>query len=796
MSKKNHPLTLTSGALLIAAVFGPLGAARADDAPVASEPALQDGGAVPSITVTARRRQEKAQDVPAPITVVSGAQLEAQGLYQVQDLQQALPNVTSQFLHARQSSVAVRGIGNNTANEGLEGSVGIYLDNVFLGRPGQAVFDLLDLEQVDLLRGPQGTLFGKNTTAGVLNISTRLPTFEKEGHLEVALGQRGYRQVKGGYSGPISDTVAVRIAAYDTHDDGWLKNLQDDRRFNEINRKGVRAQALIKPNQDFSLRLIAEHNEEDSSTGTLVPYAYGPLNRGAAGGSLPGNATNYGLWLQAKGATKVIFNPYDYNVSIDEQQQAKVRQNAVSAEANWKLGSGADSYALTSITAWRDWRFEPKNDLDSSDLKALTGGFSTSEHQFSQELRLASPTGKSYDYVLGAYLYHQKTASYNHYDTGPLASAVSGGGYPNNNLMSGNGEAQTDSYAVFGQETWHVAPRLDLSAGLRLNSERKQGRVVQNALGNPSPYTAYPIFAFWDSGTLSRTDRNVASLLNASYRVERDVLTYATFSQGEKSGGYNVNGVASVGSAFGVQSIIIEPEKARNLDLGIKTAWLDSRLTVNANVFITKVKDYQGVTNVPYAPLASYIGVLTNIGDLTSKGFEFDARARLSRQLELAVNGAYTSATFDNGTGPTPFETFNDLGNPLNPLQGYGKGSRGIAGNRVNGAPKWILNTSVQWRQKLGARVEQYANANLALRSDSFGDINNSRYSRLPGYGLANASVGWRVGQGEARWDFSLWARNLFDKRYFLGLTGVGTNAYAASAGQPRTLGASARYDF
>ena len=280
MSKKKSSFPLTSGAMLIAAVFGTLGAARAETLPAAPDAdagaAVRDGGEVQSITVTARGRQEKAQDVPAPISVVSGAQLEAQDLYQVQDLQQALPNVTSQFLHARQSSVAVRGIGNNTANESLEGSVGIYLDNVFLGRPGQAVFDLLDLEQVDLLRGPQGTLFGKNTTAGVLNISTRLPTFEREGHLEVSLGQRGYRQFKGRYSGPVSDTVAVRIAAYDTHDDGWLKNLQDDRRFNEINRKGVRAQALIKPSQDFSLRLIAEHNEEDSSTGTLVPYAYAP----------------------------------------------------------------------------------------------------------------------------------------------------------------------------------------------------------------------------------------------------------------------------------------------------------------------------------------------------------------------------------------------------------------------------------------------------------------------------------------------------------------------------------------
>lgn len=149
-----------------------------------------------AVTVTARRRVESEQKVPAPITVLKGKQLEEAKIYQVQDLQQQLPNFTSQFIHARQSSVAVRGIGNNTANEGLEGSVGIYLDNVYLGRPGQAVFDLLDIEQIDLLRGPQGTLFGKNTTAGVLNITSKQPIFDQEGSVEISAGERGYKQAK------------------------------------------------------------------------------------------------------------------------------------------------------------------------------------------------------------------------------------------------------------------------------------------------------------------------------------------------------------------------------------------------------------------------------------------------------------------------------------------------------------------------------------------------------------------------------------------------------------------------
>jgi iron complex outermembrane receptor protein len=794
MSKKNLRVP-TVGALLVATAFGP---ARAQVAPAIDATQVAAAREAPSlvletVTVTARRRVENAQAVPAPISVVSGQQLEAQGIYQVQDLQQALPNVTSQFLHARQSSVAVRGIGNNTANEGLEGSVGLYLDNVFLGRPGQAVFDLLDLEQIELLRGPQGTLFGKNTTAGVLNISTRQPTFEPEGHVEATLGSRGTKQLKGSYSGPLADSVAFRVSAYGTHDDGWLKNLQDDRHFDEINRQGVRAQVLVKPGADFSLRLIAEHNEEQSNTGTLVPYAYAPLSRGTPGNNQAGNATTYAAWALARGATQVITDPYDYNVSINAAQQANVHQSAFSAEANWNLGG----YRLTSVTAWRDWKFIPLNDLDGTSLASLTGGFKTKEDQYSQEFRLASPTGGFQDYVVGAYFYHQKASSYNHYETGPLANALSGGAYPNNNLLSGNGQATTDSYALFGQDTLHLTPAFDLTAGLRLNSERKTARIVQNDLAVlPSPFAALPIYAHWDSGDLNRKDDSAAALLNTSWKAAEGLLAYATLSHGEKSGGYNVNSVASVGSAFGVDAVTIQPEKADNVDVGVKTTWWDNRVLVNANLFLTKVRDYQAVTSRFYAATQGNIGVLTNVGDLTSKGLEFDIRARVAQDLTLSLNGAYTHATFDSGIAPAPFEVFNDVGNPASPLQGYGKGVRSIAGNWVNGAPKWTFNLGGQYRHAAGDAGELYLNANWSWRSETYGDINNSSYSRIPSYGIGNLAAGWRIPQGSGQWDLSLWVKNVSDKHYFLGLTSLNNNAYAASAGLPRTVGASVRYDF
>src|SRR5690606_17302801 len=264
-------------ALTLLLALGALAAPQPIHAAEAGAPEAEAGEALETVTVTAaRRREENVQDVPTPITTLSGSTLEQQKIYKVQDLQQVLPSVNVAYIHARQSSVAVRGIGNNPASDGLEGSAGVYLDNVYLGRPGMAVFDLLDIEQLELLRGPQGTLFGKNTTAGVLNISTRAPTFTPERTVEVSGGQEGYFQGRGTVSGPLTDELAGRVSAYRTRSDGYITNIHDDNKLNGGERQGIRGQLLYKPNEDFSLRWINEYNEEDSSYGSMVVYGAAP----------------------------------------------------------------------------------------------------------------------------------------------------------------------------------------------------------------------------------------------------------------------------------------------------------------------------------------------------------------------------------------------------------------------------------------------------------------------------------------------------------------------------------------
>ncbi len=519
---------------LLLALGGALPASAAD-APAPAEEAPPLASSVPDkadtalgkVTVTARRREEDSQKVPTPITVLGGETLEAQRISRVQDLQQVLPSVNVAYIHARQSSVAVRGIGNNPASDGLEGSAGIYLDNVYLGRPGMAVFDLLDIEQLELLRGPQGTLFGKNTTAGVLNISTRAPTFTAERTVEVSGGQDGYFQGRGTVSGPLGETLAGRLSAYRTRDDGYIKNIHDDNYLNGGERQGARGQLLFEPNEDFSLRWIADYNEEDSSNGSMVVY---------------GGAERFWQRAALVGASP-LRDPQRRKVNINGRQHVSVHQGGSSLEANWNLAGG---YRLTSISAYRYWHFTPANDEQLNVSAINDTGVEVHDRQFSQEIRLASPTGGAFDYVVGAYAFRQNLGNKTFTSYGPLADLYLLGanlGALNDTYSKANGKIETDSFALFAQGTWHLTERLDFTAGLRGTYEEKNAKVERfaplggAAVGGVGAAVRNGQLGAYDSGDLSQYNFAPSALLSLSYQFSDDLLGYASLSHGEKSGG-------------------------------------------------------------------------------------------------------------------------------------------------------------------------------------------------------------------------------------------------------------------
>ncbi|MFG8105438.1 TonB-dependent receptor [Pseudomonas aeruginosa] len=768
---------------LLLALGGALPASAAD-APAPAEEAPPLASSVPDkadtalgkVTVTARRREEDSQKVPTPITVLGGETLEAQRISRVQDLQQVLPSVNVAYIHARQSSVAVRGIGNNPASDGLEGSAGIYLDNVYLGRPGMAVFDLLDIEQLELLRGPQGTLFGKNTTAGVLNISTRAPIFTAERTVEVSGGQDGYFQGRGTVSGPLGETLAGRLSAYRTRDDGYIKNIHDDNYLNGGERQGARGQLLFEPNEDFSLRWIADYNEEDSSNGSMVVY---------------GGAERFWQRAALVGASP-LRDPQRRKVNINGRQHVSVHQGGSSLEANWNLAGG---YRLTSISAYRYWHFTPANDEQLNVSAINDTGVEVHDRQFSQEIRLASPTGGAFDYVVGAYAFRQNLGNKTFTSYGPLADLYLLGanlGALNDTYSKANGKIETDSFALFAQGTWHLTERLDFTAGLRGTYEEKNAKVERfaplggAAVGGVGAAVRNGQLGAYDSGDLSQYNFAPSALLSLSYQFSDDLLGYASLSHGEKSGGVNL----AVGSApsAGADSLLVGPERANDAELGLKSTLFDRRLLLNANLFWTGIHGYQATTLYQAPGSTQLVQVLANAGSVRSRGLEFEATALPLRGLTLNFNGSYNDVTYLSfKDAPCPAEVSTRPGAPS---------SCDLSGQRVVGASKWIANLNGEYQWRLDDRFQPYVSASYAYRSAAEGTLDNSDLSKIDGYALVNLAAGLRSDLGDGQLDTSVWLKNAFDKDYYLSAFASINGSYTASVGQPRTLGVSLRYDF
>jgi len=729
-----------------------------------------------TVTVTTRRREESSQDVPTPMSVVSGQNLETQRVYRIQDLQQLVPSVNVAYMHARQSSVSIRGLGNNPASDGLEGSVGLYIDNVYLGRPGMAVFDLMDIEQLEVLRGPQGTLFGKNTTAGVINISTRAPTFTPERSIETSFGEDGYFQTKGTISGPLNDQLAGRFSAYRTRSDGDIKNEYNGHDLNGGSRDGFRAQLLFKPNEDFNLRWIGDYNEEDSSAGTRVLYNTGPTINGV---------NLYQSRANAAGATLV--NGSHRKVNLDNDQHVTVHQGGTSVEANWTLPS---DFTLTSISSYRFWNFTPANDDGLNVAATYNAGVSVEDKQYSQEFRLASPKGEFFDYVVGAYYFGSDLDNKSFAYYGPQADIWNG--TPRGALANvgsvGNGHIKTDSFALFAQGTWHLTERLDFTAGVRGTYEEKNAWVTRDAPVGGATVTGAAATArrgrtgAYDSGDLNQYSSSPSGLLNLSYRFTDDLLGYATLSHGEKSGGVNL----AVGSAptAGADSLLIGTERANNAELGFKSTLWDRRLQLNANVFWTQVNAYQ--TNA-YDDL-NRVQYLTNAGSVRSRGVEFESTVIPLRGLTLNFNGSYNDVSYlSYKDAPCPPEVSQAPGAPA---------SCDLSGHQVVGASKWIGNANGEYKWNLANGFEPYVTGSYAFRSKAVGTVEDSDYGQIPSYAVVNLSTGLRGDFNQGQWDVSLWLKNAFDKTYYTTLWTGGNGGYEGLLGTPRTLGVTGRYDF
>jgi iron complex outermembrane receptor protein len=773
-------------ALCLAASLYALNSARAaaaDDATAVSSAETDTSsdsddsyGRLQEVVVSARRREENAQNVPVPIAAVSGPALDQAGLYRLENLNTQLPSTNIEFANPRQNSIAVRGLGNNPANDALESSVGVYLDDVYLGRPGMANVDLIDIDQVALLRGPQGTLFGKNTAAGVLNITTKAPSFTPGAEAEASIGNYDYNQLRASATGPLVDgTLAGRLTVSRTYREGYVDDIYDGRQFNGVDRDGIRGQLLWNLTQDLDLRLIAEHEEEHSETGIGVLY-----NPGPNGGIKYFNA------VKAAGAFAVL-NPDDPQTTIDGKQYMVVHQNGVSAEANLKLGD----YKLTSITAWRSWSFVPSNDADGVNVDAFPdGGQAVHDQQFSQELRLASPGDEPLSYVVGLYYFWQQQRNIAYTQYGPNAKAIAALALGAASFANGYYQTpqflRTESGAAFGQLTWRPADAWEFAAGLRDTQEGKAMRITRSNNDISPAFAA--TYSPYDSGLLTLNNNTVSALLSASFKFTPDLMTYASLSRGGVAGGINP---AVPNGKLGKSSLYVEPETADDAELGIKSSWLNHRVTANANLFWTQVKNYQATLLEPVGNTNTYVQVLTNIGEVRTRGVESEISAVPIDDLTFRLSASYDNAVYlSYVNAPCSAEILA----PTNAAQG--SIICNLSGKPLVGAPTWILNPGVSWSHHLFAGVTGDAEADYSWRSKQFGSADDSQFAQIGSFGVLNVHYGLSGAfDTDKSWDVTLWSNNVLDKHYFTGGLTVANSLYNYSLypGLPRTYGLTVR---
>jgi len=798
--RKNKQISLLAGVALTAVLADPAIAAEAPvvlaaqtrgsapataPAPVPGADAGDQYAYAPEILVTARRREERAQDVPIALNVVGQAQLEGTGNSNLAQVQQLVPALQIFSFNPRNTNINIRGLGSNVAvaADGLDNGVGVYVDQVYYGRVGLTQFDLVDLDHVEVLRGPQGTLFGKNTTAGAINIASRAPSFDPALDAEATAGNYGYHQLRASVTGPIiADKLAARLSIADTGRNGFIDNVRTGQRVQDYDNFTLRGQLLFKPDDNLTVRLIGDYaSQKQLCCVQLLVGSFDTYDNGAA---IPNSATQRFARL---GYTPLPFNPFARRTDANSPFSVRMKQWGGSAQIDWKLPGAT----VTSITAYRRWDWNPHNDVDFTGLSVFDDARTKNrQRQFSQEIRLASEGSRKLDYVVGAYYFWQvvKNNSLTQYGSDAPLWFVNPAAVPTSvsvPALSGFGTIsdaapRTYSSAAFGQLTWNATDQLSVTAGLRYTHEIKRGSFRQVQFG-PS-LAGLPVQAAAQglrnnfgpaSSFFARTkDDSISGTVNVAYKFTPDILAYATYSRGSKSGGINLTTLPA-----GV-SPTVRPERVNSFELGLKSSFLDQKVQLNLAAYWTDVSRYQTLIS-EISSTAGIVQYIANIKGVRSRGIEGDLSFSPTKHITLSASGAYNDATYrsyQNGTCPPEKQYLGKICD--------------LSGQQLAGAPKWSGSLTADAAQPIGS-IELYGRADYSFRSSYFTAVNNSRYSRVDSYGITNLRVGVR--SDDSRWDASVWSRNLFDVNHFQTLGASDTGLISAIAGDPRTFGVTLR---
>jgi iron complex outermembrane receptor protein len=764
------------------------------------------------IIITARRREETAQEVPLAIATLDGRTINETGAFSIQRIQQLAPTLQVYSSNPRNTSVNIRGIGVpfGLTNDGFEQGVGIYVDDVYYSRPASAVFDFLDVAQVEVLRGPQGTLYGKNTTAGAVNIRTNQPSFDFEGSAEVTAGNLNFKQVKAAVSGPLSDTVAARIAIAGTGRRGTIYNVTTHDWINAQDNLGIRGQLLWRPSDTLDVTLTGDYSAQDAECCGTLYVGYGPTQRVAA--------RQFPALAEALGYAPASLDPFDRLTDLDAPLNAGNKTGGASLRAVWDVGPGT----VTSVTAWRFWDWKPENDRDFSGLSVVSASNNPSQQdQYSQELRY-NYSGDALDVVVGAFAFKQRIDTQGLEQQGSDASRwnLSGALANDPSVLEGLTANNTQwlkatSLALYGQVAWHVTDRFTIQPGARLNYDKKEGfyqREVFDGAGNPIPATGGTPIQQAQRGIYAPqliaptfSDWNFSYDFTASYEVTPDVLVYGTYAKTFKTGGINQNGVPADAQGNPILAAgTIRPESVQHFEAGIKTQFLDRRATLNLAAFRTTIDDFQAnVSNGQFGVLRGY---LANADRVRTQGVEVDFSVRPAPWLTAYANGAYTDATYVKFVdAPCPAElaggTALQAGQVPGPAGVPGSISApncDVSGQVLPGVSKWSFSYGAEVNRAgglFGRQGEFYLGVDGNYRSRFSSNPSPSIYTWIDDYALTNFRIGFRADNG---FNIYGWVRNAFDVNYFEQLNfGPGnTGLIAGNPGDPRTWGGTVRFEF
>ncbi len=710
-----------------------LGRARTSQSP-ANE--VDEISVLEEIVVTARKREESAQNVPISITALTGADLAERGIERVSDLIGTVPNLTSDGGGSVLGAMGLRGIVAQTRNIGFDSGLGVYIDGVLTVRPNGADQELPDIATVEVLRGPQGTLFGRNTTAGAILLTTRKPNLEKaELEGRVAVGNLGQKEASAYASTPLVDEVlGIKMAGSYAKRDGYLYNTVDGKKHNDTNRKSWRGGVEWKPTDELDISLGGSYLKQNESL-------------------VLGQVTAADIVTFPPSAAAYFSDPY--TVAFDGPDALERRLWMTNLNINWQL----NDYTLTSITAYGDNRTRAAVDNDSTPFPISTSDFRDGAKQFTQELRIASPTSGSFDYLAGIFYLHQKADSYRVTTTfGPPTAPP-----PSQFLgfITDSSTLATDAYALFGSFNWRLVDKWTLSGGMRYGSEKKS---VEFSQSNTTFIPLTGPFSLPNVAVdLSRKDSDVSGNLAISYQAFETGRLYASVARGIKSGGYNPDIVGSADISF-------EPEKATSYEAGLKSDLLDRRLRINTAVFYTDYKEMQ---------VSSLVGAafqIRNAGAAKIKGLELEVAAKPASKVELNLGVGYTDAKFTRFPNCFGIESCED--------------------NRLPFVPRWTASAAVQYHQPVG-QGSINANLDANYRSSIYYEASNDPTGLMPGYTLVNARLGYLTNVDRSNWGLTLFAKNLFDKRYFDSSFYLAPfNERLVRYAPPRTYGIEATYKY